>query len=90
MEYSVLTSKHDVASIESGWDMGKSLDRVDSPADIKKLTEHFKANKQDIHSRRGLTRKVSLRRKLLKYLKRKNLDMYRQLVERLELREGKE
>ena len=39
MEYSVLTSKHDVASIESGWDMGKSLDRVDSPADIKKLTE---------------------------------------------------
>ena len=56
-------------------------------ADIKKLTEHFKVNKHDFHSRMGLTRKVNQRRNLLKYLRRVNLDGYRALLKRLGLRE---
>ncbi|PIQ43589.1 MAG: 30S ribosomal protein S15 [Gammaproteobacteria bacterium CG11_big_fil_rev_8_21_14_0_20_46_22] len=56
-------------------------------ADIKKLTEHFKANKHDFHSRVGLTRKVNQRRKLLKYLKGKKLEAYRALIQKLGLRE---
>ncbi len=57
--------------------------------DIKKLTEHFKINAKDFHSRRGLTHKVNLRRKLLKYLRRKDLGRYRELIKRLELRDIK-
>lgn len=53
---------------------------------IVKLTEHFKTHKHDHHSRRGLLRLVSLRRKLLDYLKANELDRYRQLISRLELR----
>lgn len=55
-------------------------------ARIKDLEGHFKANPKDIHSRRGLMRLVSQRRKLLKYLKRCSLDSYRTLIEKLELR----
>lgn len=55
-------------------------------ARINGLTEHFKSNVKDHHSRRGLLRLVSQRRKLLDYLKRKNADKYRQLIERLGLR----
>lgn len=55
---------------------------------IKQLTEHFKVNKKDVHSRRGLLRLVSQRRKLLKYLKRKDLSRYRDLIQRLELRDS--
>ncbi len=55
-------------------------------ADIKKLTEHFKVNKHDNHSRRGLMSKVNQRRKLLKYLKRTAIERYRKLIERLGLR----
>jgi small subunit ribosomal protein S15 len=53
---------------------------------INDLTGHFKTNVKDHHSRRGLLRMVSQRRKLLDYLKRKNADMYRSLIERLGLR----
>ncbi|MBK5105568.1 MAG: 30S ribosomal protein S15 [Burkholderiales bacterium] len=53
---------------------------------INELTGHFKANVKDHHSRRGLLRMVSQRRKLLDYLKRKNADSYRGLIERLGLR----
>ncbi|HEX5539513.1 MAG TPA: 30S ribosomal protein S15 [Methylophilaceae bacterium] len=53
---------------------------------ISTLTEHFKANAKDHHSRRGLLAMVSQRRKLLDYLKRKNADRYRALIERLGLR----
>lgn len=53
---------------------------------IKKLTEHFKKHKHDFHSRRGLLRMVSHRRKLLSYLKRKDLARYRDLIKRLGLR----
>lgn len=53
---------------------------------INMLTEHFKINAKDNHSRRGLLAMVSQRRKLLDYLKRKNADRYRSLIERLGLR----
>ncbi len=55
-------------------------------ANIDKLQDHFKANKQDHHSRRGLIRMVNQRRKLLDYLKRKNADRYLELIKRLGLR----
>lgn len=55
-------------------------------ARINDLTNHFKANVKDHHSRRGLLRMVSRRRKLLDYLKRTNLESYKALIERLGLR----
>lgn len=54
--------------------------------DILQLTEHFKIHKKDNHSRRGLIRKVNLRRKLLKYLKAKDITRYRNIIARLSLR----
>jgi len=56
--------------------------------DIKGLTEHFKQFKKDYHSRRGLIAKVNQRRKLLKYLKRVNIERYRTLIKRLGLRDS--
>jgi small subunit ribosomal protein S15 len=56
--------------------------------DIKKLTEHFKQFKKDYHSRRGLIAKVNHRRKLLKYLKRIDIERYRALIKRLALRDS--
>jgi len=55
-------------------------------ARINGLTGHFKANVKDHHSRRGLLMMVNQRRKLLDYLKRKNVDSYRELLGRLSLR----
>ncbi len=55
-------------------------------ARINGLTDHFKANTKDHHSRRGLLRMVSRRRKLLDYLKSRNADSYRALIEKLGLR----
>jgi len=55
-------------------------------ARINDLTDHFKAHAKDHHSRRGLLRMVSRRRKLLDYLKRTNVQGYRSLIERLGLR----
>jgi len=55
-------------------------------ARINELTEHFKAHKKDHHSRRGLLRMVSRRRKLLDYLKGRNAGAYRALIEKLGLR----
>ena len=55
-------------------------------ARINDLTGHFKAHTKDHHSRRGLLMMVSQRRKMLDYLKRKNVDGYRSLIERLGLR----
>ena len=55
-------------------------------ARINDLAQHFKDHAKDHHSRRGLLRMVSRRRKLLDYLKRTNLDAYRTLIERLGLR----
>lgn len=53
---------------------------------INDLTGHFKTHAKDHHSRRGLLMMVSRRRKLLDYLKRKDLPRYRGLIERLGLR----
>ncbi|HTP62626.1 MAG TPA: 30S ribosomal protein S15 [Burkholderiales bacterium] len=53
---------------------------------INGLTEHFKAHVKDFHSRRGLLKMVSQRRKLLDYLKGSNADKYRLVIERLGLR----
>lgn len=55
-------------------------------AEIKHLTEHFKTHIHDHHSRQGLLRKVSHRRKLLDYLKAKDIERYRDLIGRLGLR----
>lgn len=53
---------------------------------INKLQGHFADHKKDHHSRRGLLRMVSQRRKLLDYLKRKNAQRYLELIKRLGLR----
>ena len=55
-------------------------------ARINGLTGHFKAHVKDHHSRRGLLKMVSRRRKLLDYLKRKNNGKYHELIEQLGLR----
>ncbi len=55
-------------------------------ARINGLTDHFKAHVKDHHSRRGLLKMVSQRRKLLDYLKRTDVDQYRKLIGKLELR----
>ena len=55
-------------------------------ARINGLTDHFKTNVKDHHSRRGLLRMVSRRRKLLDYLKSRNADSYRALIDKLGLR----
>jgi len=53
---------------------------------IVNLTEHFKSNKKDNHSRRGLLKMVALRRKLLDYVKGKNVERYKSLIGRLGIR----
>ncbi len=53
---------------------------------ITYLTEHFKVHKKDHHSRRGLLKLVSQRRRLLDYLKRIDIERYRSLIARLNLR----
>jgi len=53
---------------------------------INGLTDHFKAHVKDFHSRRGLLKLVSQRRKLIDYLKRTDAAKYRSLIERLGLR----
>ncbi len=55
-------------------------------ANINELQSHFKEHIHDHHSRRGLIRMVNSRRKLLDYLKRKNVDRYATLIKRLGLR----
>lgn len=55
-------------------------------ANINKLQGHFADHKQDHHSRRGLIRMVNQRRKLLDYLKRKDLNRYAALIKKLGLR----
>ena len=55
-------------------------------ANIKALTMHFETHKKDNHSRRGLQTMINRRRKLLDYLKRKDLARYKALISRLGLR----
>jgi len=53
---------------------------------ITELTDHFKVHKLDHHSRRGLLKLVGQRRRLLDYLKRKDLKRYQETIERLGIR----
>ncbi len=53
---------------------------------IKNLTEHFKGHHKDNHSRRGLLMMVNKRRSLLDYLKKKDVDRYNALIQKLGLR----
>ena len=53
---------------------------------INYLTEHFRAHKKDHHGRRGLRKMIGQRRRLLNYLKRTDVDGYRQIVQELGLR----
>lgn len=53
---------------------------------INELTEHFKVHKKDNHSRRGLLKMVSRRRKLLDYLKREDINQYHDIIQKLGLR----
>ena len=55
-------------------------------ARIKHLTEHFQTHKKDHHSRRGLLRLVSQRKKLLTYIKNSDINSYANLISRLGLR----
>ncbi len=53
---------------------------------INNLTEHLKANHKDHHSRRGLLKMVGHRRNLLNYLQKKDINRYREIIEKLGLR----
>ena len=53
---------------------------------INNLTGHFKKNKGDKHSTRGLIKAVNLRKRLLEYLKKKNFDSYKNILTKLNLR----
>ncbi|MDR1893737.1 MAG: 30S ribosomal protein S15 [Spirochaetales bacterium] len=55
-------------------------------ARISDLTEHFRIHKKDHNSRRGLLKLVGQRRRLLKYLQREDLEKYREIIKRLNLR----
>ena len=54
--------------------------------DIKLLTEHMKEHKKDVHSRRGLLAKVNKRKSLLRYLAKKDVIKYREIIKALGLR----
>jgi small subunit ribosomal protein S15 len=53
---------------------------------IRHMTEHMREHKHDFHSRRGLLKMVGRRRRLLKYLQKKDVERYRTLIQRLGLR----
>ncbi len=55
-------------------------------ARIEYLTEHFKTHKKDHHSRRGLLKLVGQRRRLLDYMKKRDVERYRSVIQRLGLR----
>ncbi len=58
--------------------------------EIKELVEHLKVHAKDHSSRRGLLRKISERRQLLKYLKKEDLDSFEDLVKKLHLKQARE
>ena len=68
-------------------DVGSSMVQIGLLIDkINNLSNHFKKNKNDIHSTKGLLRAVNQRKRLLEYLKRKNPDSYTKVLEKLKLR----
>ena len=86
-----LSNEHKSAIISeyqlSGTDTGSPEVQVALlSARIDDLSDHFKAHKHDNHSRQGLLRMVNRRRKLLDYLRRTDVERYRELISRLGLR----
>jgi len=68
-------------------DVGSSEVQIGLLSDkINSLSDHFKKNKNDKHSTRGLLKAVNLRKRLLEYLKRKNPESYTKLLTKLNLR----
>ncbi len=55
---------------------------------IRNLTEHLKVHKKDNHTRRGLMMLIGKRRGLLKYMKNRNIDEYRELIKKLAIRDN--
>ena len=55
---------------------------------IRNLTEHLKVHKKDNHTRRGLMRIIGKRRALLRYIKNRNIDEYRELIKKLGIRDN--
>ncbi|HHV47104.1 MAG TPA: 30S ribosomal protein S15 [Tissierellia bacterium] len=53
---------------------------------INQLTEHLKTHKKDHHSRRGLFKMIGQRRGLLRYLEKKDIERYRELIQKLDIR----
>jgi len=68
-------------------DVGSSEVQIGLLSDkINNLSDHFKKNKNDKHSTRGLLKAVNLRKRLLEYLKRKNQESYTKILTKLNLR----
>ncbi len=87
MKYSKETSKliQDIGLDEKN--TGSSEAQIALLTDrIRLLTDHVKKNKKDVHSKHGLVKLVSQRKKLLKYLQKRNIDSYKQLIEKLSIR----
>ena len=55
---------------------------------IRNLTEHLKVHKKDNHTRRGLMKLIGKRRGLLKYIKNRNIDEYRELIKKIGIRDN--
>ena len=68
-------------------DVGSSEVQIGLLSDkINSLSDHFKKNKNDKHSTKGLLKAVNLRKRLLKYLKRRNSESYTKILTKLNLR----
>tara|TARA_B100000427_G_C14945586_1_gene350022 strand:- start:37 stop:306 length:270 start_codon:yes stop_codon:yes gene_type:complete len=87
MKYSKETSKIIQDAGLDANDVGSSEAQIALLTDrIRSLTEHVKLHKKDVHSRHGLVKLVSQRRKQLKYLRKTKLDSYDALVDKLSIR----
>ena len=82
-EKSVIVKEHQSAESDTG---SPEVQVALLTANINKLQGHFGDHKHDHHSRRGLIRMVNQRRKLLDYLKKKDVDRYTALISKLGLR----
>ena len=87
MKYSKETSKIIQDAGLDAKDVGSSEAQITLLTDrIRSLTEHVKMHKKDVHSRHGLVKLVSQRRKQLKYLRKTKLDSYDALITKLSIR----
>ena len=82
------TKKETIKSLKiNSKDVGSSEIQIGLLSEkINNLTSHFKGNKNDKHSARGLLKAVNQRKRLLEYLKRKNADSYIKILDKLNLR----